>query len=120
MNLLQNREWVNVTGFHGQGQKQHGKLSADAFNALSASLHGGIPKRGDSSAFLGDIFASQLPRHITLISPLFDSADTGEHDVDGSLVQLIPEPDLYNCGGIKTESSFSGLWRLKKPESGCD
>lgn len=120
MILLQNREWTTVTGLHDQGQKQRGKLSADAFDALSASLHGGIPRRVDSGAFLGDTFAPKLPRYTTLISPLFDSADTGEHDADGSLVQLIPEPDLYNCGRNEKQCSLPGLWRPKKPESGCD
>lgn len=120
MILMQNREWAEITGIHDQGQKQRGKLSADAFNALSTSLHGGVPKRVDSNAFLGDYPAGKSAHYITLISPLFDNANPGEHGADGSLVQLVPEPDHNDRGRNEEELSLSGLRRIKMPESGCD
>lgn len=116
MILLQNREWRKASGIHGQGQEQRGKLSADGFNALSASLHGGVPKRVNSRAFLRDHSGYEVGRYTTLISPLFDDTDPREHGADGSLVQMIPEPDLYGRGGNEKHPSRPDLWEMKMPE----
>lgn len=96
MILLHNREWMETSGVRDQGQKQRDKLSTDAFNALSASLHGGVPKRVDSRALLQDYSTDKSAPYTVLISPLFDGAIPRENGANGSLVQLIPEPHLFN------------------------
>jgi PAS domain-containing protein len=94
MIILHNCKWTKANGVYGQGRDQRSKVSMDTFNALSTSLHGGIPKRVDSRAFLRDLSADQSASYTVLISLLFDDAKGREDGASGSLVQLIPNPEL--------------------------
>lgn len=106
MIILHNHKWTKASGVNDQGQKQHGKVSADAFNALSSSLNGGVPKKVESRAFLRDYSTDQSASHTVLISPLFDDAIDRAGGASGSLVQLIPEPDLSDGAKMKSHSSL--------------
>ncbi|KAI7721175.1 hypothetical protein KC353_g1578 [Hortaea werneckii] len=88
--LLHNEEWVKAGGIAEQGQKQRGKLKADAFNGLTSALHGGLPKSIPSASLLR---TERGEDYTVLVSPLFD-----EHMKDGGatglLAQLLPRPNL--------------------------
>jgi len=80
-----NEAWSNISGNDQQGQKQRGILSADAFTALTAALHGGKPKRVEATELLPtDKF--HKGEHTVLISPVFE-----DQDAVGLLVQLYPK-----------------------------
>lgn len=113
MILLQNREWMKASGVNDQGQKQRGKLSADAFNALSASLHGGVPRRVDSHALLRVKLTAESVRYTTLISPLFDDANPNQHGAGGLFVQLIPGSGLYDHCRCEKHSFLSSSQLVK-------
>lgn len=98
MAIMHNHEWSGASDIRGQGQEQHGMLPAEAFNALSASLYGGVPKILDSHALLRDNCNDKAAHYTVLISPLFAGENSREDSADGSLVQLIPKPDLYDPG----------------------
>jgi PAS domain-containing protein len=109
MVLLHNCEWTNINGPHDQGQKQRGKLSVDAFNALSASLHGGAPKTIDSSALLRDCPAVEMTHYTVLISPLFGDTHSNESGASGSLVQLTPQLSAFGSAELDAKSGLSLL-----------
>lgn len=86
--LLHNEAWKQSCGKSDQGQKQRGRLSADAWEGLSTALHGGKPRKVDSRQLLQDDSQGQ-ERHDVLVSPVFDAHDS-DH-VLGLFVQLVPK-----------------------------
>lgn len=90
-----NDEWSKATGLDGQGKTQHGKVSADAFNALSASLQDKAQKRIGSPAFYQHNVGDEAGNYTVSISPLFDEAKPEQVGAHGSLVQLIPKPSRH-------------------------
>lgn len=115
MVLLHNHEWEKTCGVRDQGQKQRGRLSADAFNALIASLHGGVPKTVDSRALVRANSPDNATHYTVLISPLSSGADRADKRAEGSLVQLIPQLDLCDRANVDKKPSQSESPRLKKP-----
>jgi PAS domain-containing protein len=109
MVLLHNCEWTKINGPHDQGQKQRGKLSADAFNALSASLHGGGPKSINSSGLFRDCPATEVAQYTVLISPLFGDTHSDGSSASGSLVQLMPQPSGFVSAKLDVKSGLSLL-----------
>jgi hypothetical protein len=107
MVLVHNCEWTKINGPHDQGQKRRGKLSANAFNALSASLHGGAPKTIDSFALFRDCPTTETTLYTVLISPLFGNPDSNGSGASGSLVQLIPQPSAFGCVKMDGKSGLS-------------
>lgn len=113
--LFHNQAWAELVGVEEQGQKQRGKLSADAWESLSAALYGGKPKRVEARQLLGiDAPAESVPNAYrpVLLSPLFDTEGDG---VVGLLAQLIPHEtrkpsptdgaeDLKSVGSAKSRN----------------
>lgn len=97
--IFHNQAWADLAGVSEQGQEQRGRLGADAWDALSAALRGGTPKRLDATQLLGKGTSADDPESgiykPVLVSPLFDS-DGGE--AVGLLAQLVPQ-DLPRRGG---------------------
>lgn len=89
---IHNGEWTKATGLAGQGKTQRDNVSADAFNALSASLQDKAQKRIGSPAFCQHNVGDETGDYIVSISPLFDEAKPEQVGAHGSLVQLIPKP----------------------------
>lgn len=83
--LLHNELWASVGGFREQGQAQRGRLSPHAWEALSAALHGGKPRKLRGHQILADTEKD----YTVLLSPVFDEAKTD--GATGVLAQLIPE-----------------------------
>jgi hypothetical protein len=100
---LHNDEWAKATGLDGQGKEQRGQLTANAFDALSASLLGKVQKRVDSLAFSQHNAGDEATNHIVSISPLFDEAMSEQVGAHGSLVQLIRKPSRH--GQAKDEAA---------------
>ncbi|KAL1581741.1 hypothetical protein WHR41_09503 [Cladosporium halotolerans] len=90
-----NDEWSKATGIDGQGKSQSGKVSADAFNALSASLQDKAQKRIGSPAFYQHNVGDEAGNYTVSISPLFDEAKPEQVGAHGSLVQLIPKSSCH-------------------------
>ncbi|KAK5137364.1 hypothetical protein LTR08_008942 [Meristemomyces frigidus] len=90
--LLYNEEWTNVGGVDQQGQRQKGKLSADAYGALSSALHGGQPRHIPSHALLRGENQNEAEKYTVLISPLFDDQSNAE-GASGLFAQLLPQKD---------------------------
>lgn len=86
--LLHNRAWKGATGVDQQGQSQRGNLPPDAWNALSAAIRGGKPKRVKSHLLLQTDEPEGKEPYTVLLSPLF-SEDGGE--TAGILAQLMPK-----------------------------
>lgn len=89
--ILHNQAWADLAGVDQQGQKQRGELSADAWETLTAALHGGKPRK----ILAGELLRTKATSVIipstyssVLLSPLF--AIEGE-EVVGLLAQLIPQ-----------------------------
>lgn len=95
MVTFHNDEWGKATGLDDQGKTQRGKVSADAFNALSASLQGKAQKRIGNSAFYQHNVGDEAGNYTVSISPLFDEAKPEQVGAHGSLVQLIPKPSRH-------------------------
>lgn len=109
MVLIHNCEWTRINGPHDQGQKQRGKLSADAFNALSTSLHGGGPKTITSSGLLLDCPATEVAPCTVLISPVFGDTHSDGSGASGCLVQLMPQPSAFVSAKLDAKSGLSLL-----------
>ncbi|RMY26348.1 hypothetical protein D0867_00107 [Hortaea werneckii] len=88
--LLHNEEWVKAGGIAEQGQKQRGRLKADAFNGLTSALHGGLPKSIPSASLLR---TERGEDYTVLVSPLFDEHNNFD-GASGLLAQLLPRPNL--------------------------
>lgn len=89
MVTFHNQAWADVAGVDEQGQKQRGRLKADAWEALSSALSGGKPKNVDATQLLGKGASGSVTSDTykpVLISPLFD---TEGGDAVGLLAQLI-------------------------------
>jgi len=87
--LLHNAKWDEAGGINQQGQRQRGSLSADAFNGISSSLHGGEPRKLSSQALLR---SEKSNDYTVLLSPLFEGQN-GKEGANGVLAQLLPKPD---------------------------
>lgn len=85
--LCHNELWASVGGVREQGQAQRGRLSADAWDAISACLHGGRPRKLQSHQILR---AERRTKecYTVLLSPLFD--DARADGAAGVLAQLMP------------------------------
>jgi PAS domain-containing protein len=93
--LLHNEAWAKAGGSREQAQKQRGRLTAEAWNALEAPLLGGKPRAIEGCELLRED-ATSKEAYTVLVSPLFD-----EHERDsvvGLLAQLMPRCDRAKTG----------------------
>lgn len=104
--LLHNELWMSAGGVNEQGQPQRGSLSPDAWDSLSASLHGGKPRKLRSQHLLRAKQGSEEDCTV-LLSPVFDDEKTDE--AVGVLAQLMPRHDVEDLG--------SGFLRSKSPST---
>jgi PAS domain-containing protein len=93
--LLHNEAWAKAGGFREQAQKQRGRLTADASNALEAPLQDGKPWAIEGRELLRKD-ATSKDAYTALVSPLFDEHERGP--VVGLLAQLMPRCDLAKTG----------------------
>ena len=99
--LLHNRAWKCATGVDQQGKSQRGNFHSDIWNALSATLRGGKPRRVKSHHLLQTDEEKHEP-YTVLLSPLF-SEDGGE--TTGILAQLMPKSHLGKAKDAKEATS---------------
>ena len=90
--LLHNDQWSRINGTEQQGKNQRGKLSADAWNILNSTYHGGAPKKLASNLLLRADTSSE--EYSVLLSPLFN--DSSSEGAAGVLAQLIPKTKISN------------------------
>ncbi|TKA59760.1 hypothetical protein B0A55_11356, partial [Friedmanniomyces simplex] len=91
--LLHNEAWTEAGGKAEQGQRQRGRLSPDAFQALSSALNGGQQKKVASHELLRRDAQGQHDNFTVLVSPLF-ADDSHKPGAAGLLAQMLPRSDF--------------------------
>lgn len=87
-NLLHNHAWDQAGGISEQCKPQRGSLTADAWKALQAALHGGVQRLMTSNEILRSKSNPDADdgEYIVLISPLF----ANNAKAHGVMAQLVP------------------------------
>lgn len=100
--LLYNELWQEAGGIGGQGQTQRGKLNADVWEGLSASLNGRKPKRLESR----QLVRNDAQKYTVLLSPLFyDQSNDSDEIAAGVLAQVMPRCTLEDQQGSSSSTT---------------